>query len=115
MQKGNLSNLITLISDVVFKIKLMGQVEKLKNLLQDMRKLKKKLPLIGLLLGFLIAGMVSAWGLIIIIGVFELHDLSLSWLHALVSMFFVNLVMMGLVIALLSLSLKKSNLNHEVK
>jgi hypothetical protein len=115
MQKGTLSSLFTLVSDAIFKIKIMEQVQTLKNLLQDLRKLRKKLPMVCVLLGLLIAAVVSCWSFLMVMGVFELHALLITWLHALMIMFTVNIIAILFFVLLLSILLNKMKLSKGVK
>ena len=95
MQKANLGKFILFLVDTIVKLNFVAQIEALRNLLQDLPRLKKKVPLIGLFLGLLVGGLVITWGLLMIISVFALHELWLSWLHAMISMFFINLLLVG--------------------
>lgn len=107
MQTGTIGKFITILTDAVFKIKLITQFESVTNLLHGVQVLGKKLPLMSLLVSLFITGLVIGWGLFIAIGIFILHSFSFSWLSALSIMFVINLLALSLIALFLSMNVKK--------
>jgi hypothetical protein len=93
------AGLMTAFAEVFLKLKFVSNLKELRNLLQkDGEEIKKKLPLLGLLVVLLMSGVIISWSAFFVIAVFSLHLLLTSWLQALWIMLVFNALMIFLVL-----------------
>ncbi len=100
MEKTRLSKIIAFLVEMIISINLSTQLKGLNNSLSTVGFLRKKAVVIGLLLGLLLSGLVIGWGLLVLLMVLSLHTMSVGWLDALLYVFMINLVFIGLIIAI---------------
>jgi len=99
----NINGFLGGILGAALKLKVISNLAEIKRLLhEDGSEMKKKLPLIGLLLALLTAGLVISWATLFVIVVFLLEGVLKNWLEALGVAGCLNLLGMFLIIRALN-------------
>ena len=89
---------------------------KLKTLFYlEGRLAKKSLPFIVLLTIFLLAGLITTWGILLTSGVFLLHVLFQNWIAALLTAMLINILLIILILKKLRLLIENIQFKHTRK